>query len=71
MTKRKNKSKKDNEETKQIKITLPLETYTLLETACAFQNIKKSEYIKIMLEKKFKKVSDDTTITDLKKIMKI
>lgn len=58
-------------ETKQIKITLTRETFENLTTASAFAGIKKSEYIEKLLQKKFKKITDDTTKAEMKKIMKI
>ncbi len=58
-------------ETHQIKITLTRETFENLTTASAFADVSKSVYIEKLLQKKFKKISDDTTKADMKKIMKI
>ena len=68
MTRKKNSS---DTETKQIKITLEKNTFENLETACAFADISKSTYIEKLLQKKFKKITDETTRADMKKIMKI
>ena len=57
--------------THQIKITLTQETFENLTTASAFAEVSKSVYIEKLLQKKFKKISDDTTKADMKKIMKI
>ena len=58
-------------ETHQIKITLTQETFENLTTASAFADVSKSVYIEKLLQKKFKKISDDTTKAEMKKIMKI
>jgi len=58
-------------ETNQIKITLTQETFENLTTASAYAGITKSKYIEKLLQKKFKKITDDTTKAEMKKIMKI
>lgn len=65
------KNRVSDTETKQIKITLEKGTFENLETACAFADISKSTYIEKLLQKKFKKISDETTRAEMKKIMKI
>lgn len=65
------KKKNSTIEKKQIKITLEKQTLENLETACAFAGIQKSEYIEKILQKKFKKISDETNRADMKKIMKV
>lgn len=65
------KKMKGTDEKKQIKITLEKSTFENLETACAFGDISKSEYIEKILQKKFKKITDETSRADMKKIMKI
>ena len=58
-------------EKKQIKITKKKQTLENLETACAFAGIQKSEYIEKILQKKFKRITDETNRADMKKIMKV
>lgn len=67
MTRKKN----PKSEKKQIKITMEKQTLENLETACAFADISKSAYIEKLLQKKFKRITDETTRADMKKIMKV